>query len=420
MRRRHIATAGAGIVAGVLALSAVSDEATATRLTVANTKPHGKASFAAAIKHANKRPDLDEIVFSRSLRGKIKLRHDVRIESAVRIEGRDYGSKGEGFKRLVLKGPHDGSILLVTGKHARTHDFDGLYLDRVAIGGDFLDLRPFGRIDVEDSFITGHGDVAGAGVSMSHDDRYADPGLKVGRSTIEGFETGVAVDSTIADIGHSVISGNVGGGGVVSAAYADIDVSNSTISGNVAGSTEPGPNRFASGGGARGGYYAGVDIYNSTVTGNSAVGKGAYGGAFAGAVEVYESTVTNNTAPAGGAFGGGSYDFGGEVILSNTIVAGNVATDPGASTDCEQGDFKSRGGNLIEQPGDCELLPTDVGGVDPMLGPLRDNGGPTPTQALLEGSPAIGLAVKKFATDNDQRGKSRGKDPDSGAYEFGG
>ncbi|HKH35611.1 MAG TPA: choice-of-anchor Q domain-containing protein, partial [Rubrobacter sp.] len=42
-----------------------------------------------------------------------------------------------------------------------------------------------------------------------------------------------------------------------------------------------------------------------------------------------------------------------------------------------------------------------LSGVDPMLGPLADNGGPTETHALLEGSPAINKGNNAFAVDPD-------------------
>ena len=104
----------------------------------------------------------------------------------------------------------------------------------------------------------------------------------------------------------------------------------------------------------------------------------------------------------------------------NTIIAGNTSTSPGIGEDCAPlggSGPVSRGGNLIESPGDCTLEPADLFGVDPLLGPLRDNGGSTPTMALKAGSPAIGLAIAKFAPKLDQRGVKRGKSPDSGAYQ---
>ena len=50
---------------------------------------------------------------------------------------------------------------------------------------------------------------------------------------------------------------------------------------------------------------------------------------------------------------------------------------------------------------------------------LQDNGGPTKTHALLEGSPAIGAGDQEAAPDKDQRGVSRpqGNGSDIGAYE---
>src|SRR6185436_3105556 len=62
---------------------------------------------------------------------------------------------------------------------------------------------------------------------------------------------------------------------------------------------------------------------------------------------------------------------------------------------------------------------SDLVGVDPMLGPLQDNGGQTFTRALLAGSPAIdsGGACAGFP---DQRGVERpqGGACDIGAFEF--
>jgi hypothetical protein len=48
--------------------------------------------------------------------------------------------------------------------------------------------------------------------------------------------------------------------------------------------------------------------------------------------------------------------------------------------------------------------------IDPRLGPLADNGGPTLTHALLDDSPARGAGSLDFATDTDQRGLPRTTD----------
>jgi hypothetical protein len=60
--------------------------------------------------------------------------------------------------------------------------------------------------------------------------------------------------------------------------------------------------------------------------------------------------------------------------------------------------------------------------VDPMLGPLADNGGPTLTMALLPGSPALdAIPPSATMTSVDQRGVARpaGAGADIGAFELG-
>jgi hypothetical protein len=56
---------------------------------------------------------------------------------------------------------------------------------------------------------------------------------------------------------------------------------------------------------------------------------------------------------------------------------------------------------------------------DALLGPLQDNGGPTPTYALLAGSPARGGGSTAYASATDQRGEARvvGGLIDVGAYQ---
>jgi hypothetical protein len=66
-------------------------------------------------------------------------------------------------------------------------------------------------------------------------------------------------------------------------------------------------------------------------------------------------------------------------------------------------------------------LPPDTISADPLLGPLQDNGGPTFTHALLEGSPAIDAGNNAAGLDFDQRGdgypRVSGTGADIGAFE---
>ena len=79
--------------------------------------------------------------------------------------------------------------------------------------------------------------------------------------------------------------------------------------------------------------------------------------------------------------------------LKNSIVANNTAVLVGP--DCN-GTIESAGFNILGDDTDCtfndttgDQVGTDGSPIDPLLGALADNGGPTMTHALLDGSPAI-------------------------------
>jgi hypothetical protein len=82
----------------------------------------------------------------------------------------------------------------------------------------------------------------------------------------------------------------------------------------------------------------------------------------------------------------------------------------------------SGGHNLIANTNGATIQGDETGNLyqlDPLLGPLQNNGGPTPTHALLPGSPAIDHADAGSVT-TDQRGAARPPGPsasDIGAYE---
>ncbi len=100
----------------------------------------------------------------------------------------------------------------------------------------------------------------------------------------------------------------------------------------------------------------------------------------------------------------------GEVAATGTILAGNVGEDIG--TNGNPGAVLTSDHSLLGVAGDGVAV-TDAGGtltgVDPMLGPLQNNGGPTETHELLAGSPAINAGpnpVPDFPTNEfDQRGE---------------
>ena len=128
-------------------------------------------------------------------------------------------------------------------------------------------------------------------------------------------------------------------------------------------------------------------------------------------------------------YGGGIYNcYKNSVVrLHNSIVAANRVGSNGYGADC-YGTITSLGYNLIGINRGFQFIGDTSGNildVDPKLDDVADNGGPTCTQRLLAGSPAIDAADPDDFADTDQRGIRRPKDSsgsgkaraDIGAYE---
>jgi hypothetical protein len=82
------------------------------------------------------------------------------------------------------------------------------------------------------------------------------------------------------------------------------------------------------------------------------------------------------------------------------------------------GSLASSGYNLIgNTDGGSGFDNTDLLDVDPLLGPLQDNGGPTPTLALGAGSPALNTGDPNQLGVADQRGVVRSGGVNIGAYQ---
>jgi hypothetical protein len=164
-------------------------------------------------------------------------------------------------------------------------------------------------------------------------------------------------------------------------------------------------------------------ILNSTVSGNSiwTFSLPAAGGILASGTMIVGSTISANTfwtnREEQDSAAGLLAASGESTTLAGTILAGNLSdTGPG---DCG-GAVASGGWNLVGDPAGCDFVATaaDLVGVDPRLGPLADNGGPTLTHALLPGSPAIDAFACRWGARRltvlpvDQRGVRRPQDGD--------
>ncbi len=209
----------------------------------------------------------------------------------------------------------------------------------------------------------------------------------------------------VLTISNSTISGNStgsSGGGIVSS--DNLNVVNSTVSGNSAT------------GGFGGGIYSTntVNITSSTISGNSAtepsfsIGSGGGMHNAGGAVTLTNSTVSGNTAQFRG---GGIMSPSGTLTSRNTIIAFNTAPSGGPDV---FGALTSQGFNLIGNNSGATIMPAQLSDqigtpgspINPLLGPLQNNGGPTLTRALLSGSPALDKGHSSGST-TDQRGFPR-------------
>lgn len=268
-----------------------------------------------------------------------------------------------------------------------------------------------------------------------------------GQGVFQGPGGGIAIGGS-ADITASTIDNNdaLRGGGINVFSGGELFLKESTVSGNSARN---------SGGGVRvtGGFAL---IRFSTIADNCA-----------NAVKGCQNQGNgNDLASVGGQKGGGVMDFGnGFLEIGGTIVARNKAFNSSPNTDdCFAPDASNRvtsaRNNLLgvwtsacewEDVADSRFVNEqdfyDLIGVpqdpyDPFMGALANNGGPTPTYALMDGSDAIdaanGLTTfggppadiitpdSWFDCDaKDQRGKPRAVDTyygypicDEGSYEF--
>jgi CSLREA domain-containing protein len=223
-----------------------------------------------------------------------------------------------------------------------------------------------------------------------------------------GFPAGGALDgSGTATLRRCRIANNQAalGGGIAWTGTLTIDES------TIAGNTATVPIEGFSGGGilAIGGA---VTMTNSTLTGNTTAGLGGGAGfLFVSPLNLLNVTVTANQA----SLGGGGLGLLAAGSLANSIVAGNPGGDCFLITPPLASDHN------LDSDNSCGF--TDAGskpGINPLLGPLANNGGPTDTQALLAGSPAIDAGDNATCLPTDQRGVTRPQGPacDMGAFEL--
>ncbi|MBC7909632.1 MAG: VCBS repeat-containing protein [Pyrinomonadaceae bacterium] len=240
-------------------------------------------------------------------------------------------------------------------------------------------------------------------------------GMTISGGNLSGANGGgiANADAGILTLTSCVVSGNsvnfASGGGINNTGI--LNITNSTISGNFANSL----------GGAGGITNTNIlNITNSTISGNSAISGAAVtiGGGIStsGTTSITNSTITNNSSSSAATSIGAvlSAGSGSNVTVRNSIIAGNVGNNSKPDVlVLAGGTFTSNGFNLIGNVGTVmafnqtgDQTGTSASVLNPLLLPLANNGGTTPTHALLPTSTAVDKG-NRFNIVTDQRGLIR-------------
>ncbi|MGI9264461.1 MAG: choice-of-anchor Q domain-containing protein, partial [Gammaproteobacteria bacterium] len=327
---------------------------------------------------------------------------------------------------------------------AATGDFDitqdlnivGAGQDQTTIDGAQFDrvfhTFPEATVSISDLTITG-GDAPGSlggGIVAEFDINLSNVTLIDNLAAIGG---GIS-NFTVANISNVTFENNEASeqrGGAIDNAFAVAHITDSTFHNNIASDW----------GGAIDNGFGEAYIERSAFHNNRAPQFSGGIDNDAGILRVTNSTFTDNQSNLGGAvWTSGDASFLNTTIVDNTENAGQwgVVNDAGVVSfentimsnapglDCNTTSGVTTVGRNIESRTSCGFTGTgDMQNTDPLVGPLQDNGGPTLTMALLQGSPAIDTGANARCPDTDQRGEVRPIDGngdgsalcDIGAYE---
>ena len=319
-----------------------------------------------------------------------------------------------------------------------------------------------GTTTLADSTVSGNSAQYGGGVANVKSGKTTLVDATVSGNSASVTGGGLVSNSGTLELTNSTVSQNsADGGGLANLTTGTATVTGGTFSGNTAsaqggglfsngptltvtGATVSGNSAASRGGGLfnNGGT---LSLTDTTVTGNSSIPPVPYigrgGGLYnqAGTTIATDCTISGNSATSGGGLGnggtttlinctvtgnavqlggGGVYTLGGTMTLTNCTVAGNSAPDTGGlSGTATLTNTIVAGNSGGDTDGSISGSYNLIGG-DPLLSALGDYGGPTPTMALLPGSPAIGGGTAGAGIPTtDQRGQPRTGHVDIGAFQ---
>jgi Right handed beta helix region len=345
-----------------LALEPLEDRTVPAPFIVTNLNDGGAGSLRQAITDANADALPDTITFAAGLSGTINL-------SVVGADNTNVGGDLDILNPVSIQGP-GANVLTVK---------------QTVVNERVFDVRPGAgaAVSISGLTITGGNGALGGGGGVA---------LQTAASlTLSAVE--ITGNSTTNDAGGGVFQ--ITSGGVLT-------ILNSTIANNSTANENGGGVEVVDGS---------ATITNSTISGNTAGGIHTGGGVRIAptgiSLTIRNSTIAGNSANTGA---GISIAAGPTATLSSTIVAGN---NPATAGDVQGTVLATSDHNLIGIDTGLTGITNGVNGnligtaatpINPLLGPLQLNGGPTRTHALLAGSPALDKGFDSVGLASDQRG----------------
>jgi fibronectin-binding autotransporter adhesin len=225
-------------------------------------------------------------------------------------------------------------------------------------------------------------------------------------SSVGSVGGGIANQQGTLTIENSTIRNNSAGGvsgdrSTITGGYGTLIIRNSTINNNTEGGINIDKNQ--------------TTITNSTISNNDDYGI-AEGNNAAGWLKLNNVTIAGNTGV--GLLKAAPFA---DITMTNTLIYNNSIADCDANSSFSALSLLEQDYNLVGIPGTrCTITGShNLIGVDPLIGPLQNNGGLSETHALSTGSPAEDAGNMTNCETTDQRGNPRpeGDTCDIGSYE---
>ena len=414
----------------------------AATITVTNLNDSGPGSLRQAVSSAQ---NGDVINFQAGLSGTINLNSPTLCFDCNAV--RNVTINGPGANVITVRGLSAGSTfdIFSIARSGSNVTISGLTITRDGQAGNFgaaIDNR--GTVTVNNCVINGHqqSSLQGAGIANT------------GTATIQNcsFTNNTAADGgaifnrgTLTVTGSSFTDNFVlrtnGSGGAIATIGGVVVVNQSTFTNNRV-------NVSGGMGGAIANFSGNLTVNGCMLVNNQALTTGGGIATFGGVAQVINSTLDGNVAANGGGMQSNSADntvinstftanqanqgggLNGSASVRNSIIAGNLANfGPDAGTF-----MTSLGHNLVGIGNDGNGFTNGINAdrvglanapLDPKLGPLQNNEGPTKTRALLCGSPALNNGDNSVLSaplnlSADQRGLPRkfNSNVDIGAFEI--